>query len=104
VARPSGILISLNATACRGNSGSLSAAFFEFLSAPAWTGLISADLRRRAVRLVRFDEVSFVVPILFQGIVRGISLEGRPPGCRGRDVIDGQLTLSKGFEHSSRRR
>ena len=28
----------------RSPSGSPSAAFFEFLSAPAWTGLVSADL------------------------------------------------------------
>ena len=66
----SGVLISLNASARCGTSGSLSAAFFEILSAPAWTERISADFRRRSVRSLKIDELSFVVPILFQGIVR----------------------------------
>src|SRR5207237_8211451 len=109
VARGPSDLIALGASVCRGTSGSPSAAPFEFLSAPARARLISAHFRWSSVRLLRFEEPSFVVPILFHGIVfhgivRGVFSEGSPPGSRDCDVINGRLTLSHGFEHSSRRR
>jgi hypothetical protein len=80
-----------------------SAAFFEFLSTPARTSLISADLRRRSVRLRRFDELRSA-PAEFArctiAIHRFDSAQGPKLGhCRHQKSIAAPLANTQSAHH-----